>query len=59
LADLLTHDPLSLSPGAWIHINFLGLFKFFGEEFNEEVDGFIQDWDFEAHQDLLKKQKKK
>lgn len=50
---------LSLSPGAWIHINFLGLYKFFGEEFYEEIDRWIQDWDFEAHPDLLKKPKKK
>ena len=46
---------LSLSPGAWVHINFFGYFRFFAEGFYGEIEHWIQEWNgFDGIEDLLK-----
>lgn len=38
---------LALSPGAWVHINMLGYYQFFGLESSQFIDQWLARWDWE------------
>ena len=38
---------LALSPGAWIHINLLGYYRFCGLESSQFVDEWLSKWDWQ------------
>ena len=46
---------LSLSPGAWVHVNLLGYYQFTGEESYEYIDRWIQHWDYHSHAEFVEK----
>jgi hypothetical protein len=48
---------LSLSPGAWIHVNLLGYYQFTGERSYEYIERWIQHWHYEEHTDFVEKYK--
>ncbi len=40
---------ISLSPSAWIHVNMLGFYQFFGEESYEYIERWIEDWSYQGN----------
>ena len=37
---------LDLSPAAWVHINLLGYYQFFGENQDKHIERWIKQWDW-------------
>lgn len=41
-----------LSPSAWIHINLLGYYQFFGKSGHDDIDRWIAQWDWQKFTDI-------